>query len=133
MDTNGKRLTIQQVTDQTGLSDHTLRYYERIGLLHPIARAANNHRRYTADDLEWIDLLMKLRATGMTIQQMQAYAVLQREGDGSVPKRLDILQDHRDQVEAQIAALQHNLELIYYKIGVYSEVAAQQSQEIHDE
>jgi DNA-binding transcriptional MerR regulator len=124
-----ERLTIQQVAEQTGLSVHTLRYYERIGLIHPIGRAENHHRRYTPDDVGWIDFLMKLRATGMTIQQMQAYAALQREGDETLPQRLEMLEEHRCLVEEQIAALQEHLNLIYYKIEVYGEIVAEQLQE----
>ncbi len=79
--------TIQQAAVQTGLSEYTLRYYERIGLIHPIGRAENTHRRYSADDLGWIDFLNKLRATGMSIQQMQVYAALQRRGDETLSAR----------------------------------------------
>ncbi len=81
MNTQDDKLTIQQVAEATGLSVYTLRYYERIGLIHPIGRAENPHRRYTADDIGWIDFLKKIRATGMSMQQMQAYAELQRQGD----------------------------------------------------
>jgi DNA-binding transcriptional MerR regulator len=76
MDNN--TLTIRDVAEATGLSVHTLRYYERIGLIHPIDREENTHRRYSEDDVGWIDFLTKLRAIGMSIQQMQAYAELQR-------------------------------------------------------
>ena len=129
MDATDERLTIQQVAEQTGLSVHTLRYYERIGLIHPIERADNSHRRYSLDDVGWIDFLMKLRATGMTIQQMQAYAELQRQGDVTVSQRLEMLQEHRCLVEEQIAILQEHLKLIYYKIEVYGEIVADQLQE----
>ncbi len=129
MDATNERLTIQQVAEQTGLSVHTLRYYERIGLIHPIARADNSHRRYSLDDVGWIDFLMKLRATGMTIQQMQSYAELQRQGDATLPQRLEMLQEHRCLVEEQIAILQEHLKLIYYKIEVYGEIVADQLQE----
>ena len=74
-------LTIQEAAAETGLSIHTLRYYERIGLIHPVDRATNGHRRYTPGDLGWIDLLKRLRATGMPIQRMQQYAALQRQGE----------------------------------------------------
>jgi len=129
MDANNETLTIQEVAAQTGLSVHTLRYYERIGLIHPIGRADNSHRRYTPDDIGWIDFLMKLRATGMTIQQMQAYAELQREGDRTAAQRLEMLQEHRCLVEEEIAALQEHLKIIYYKIEVYGEMVAEQLQE----
>ena len=109
MDTINENYTIQQVAEATGLSTHTLRYYERIGLIHPIDRAGNTHRRYTADDIGWIEFLNKLRATGMSIQEMQRYAELQREGDDSLPERLEMLETLRGRVKAHIAELQENL------------------------
>ncbi|CAG0963450.1 partial HTH-type transcriptional regulator AdhR, partial [Gammaproteobacteria bacterium] len=101
---NDDTLTIQQVAGATGLSEHPLRYYERIGLIHPIARADNGHRRYLPDDVGWIDFLNKLRATGMSIQQMQQYAEYQREGDMSLPQRVEMLKNHHEEVEARIEA-----------------------------
>ena len=120
-DNNDNTLTIQQVAAATGLSEHTLRYYERIGLIHAIHRADNGHRRYAPDDVGWIDFLTKLRATGMTIQQMQQYAELQRQGDSSLPERVEMLRAHRCQVQAQVDALCEHLRLISFKIEVYSE------------
>lgn len=119
---NEDTLTIQQVAGATGLSEHTLRYYERIGLIHPITRADNGHRRYLPDDVGWINFLTKLRATGMSIQQMQQYAELQREGDSSLPQRLEMLKSHHEEVEMRIEALTENLKVISYKIGIYSDM-----------
>ena len=126
---NDNSLTIQQVAEATGLTEHTLRYYERIGLIHPINRAANKHRRYTSDDIGWIDFLNKLRATGMSIQEMQRYAALQREGDCTLPERVQMLKALRDKVMAHMAELQENLELIHYKIDTYSEIVSDQQRE----
>src|SRR5206468_1364230 len=103
--------------EATGLSAHTLRYYERVGLIHPIGRAENTHRRYTADDIGWLDFLNKLRATGMSIQQMHAYAELQRQGDETLPQRLAMLKEHQSRVEARLADLQEHLKFIRYKVG----------------
>ena len=86
INTSEEQLTIQHVSEITGLSVYTLRYYERIGLIHPIERAENTHRRYTDADIGWIDFLNKLRAMGMSIQEMQTYAQLQRQGDASLPE-----------------------------------------------
>jgi DNA-binding transcriptional MerR regulator len=123
-------LTIQQVAAATGLTEHTLRYYERIGLIHPINRAENKHRRYTPNDIGWIDFLNKLRATGMSIQQMQQYAELQRQGDETLPERVQMLKALRDKVEAHIACLHENLEVVHYKIGFYSEILEQQAEKV---
>lgn len=125
MHTQEAKLTIQQVAEATGLSVYTLRYYERIGLIHPIRRAENRHRRYSADDIGWIEFLTKLRATGMSIQQMQDYAELQRQGDGTLPARLEMLRGVECQLEAHLNELSEHLHLIRYKIEVYQEIVAE--------
>jgi DNA-binding transcriptional MerR regulator len=121
MNTESERLSIAQAAQQTGLSEHTLRYYERIGLLQPIDRAANGHRRYAPDHLRLIEFLVKLRATGMPLEQMKAYAALIREGDSGEPERLRMLLEHRQRVLADIQALQDNLAVIEWKIERYRE------------
>ncbi len=122
-------LTISQVADATGLSGHTLRYYERVGLIHPIDRADNTHRRYSRDDIGWIEFLMKLRATGMSIGDMQTYAELQRGGDATLPERVEMLKALRHDVETHIAELNAHLGLIRYKIEFYGGIIAEQGLE----
>jgi DNA-binding transcriptional MerR regulator len=113
-------LTIQEVARAFGLSVHTLRYYERIGLIHRVARARSGHRRYTEADGHWLAFLNKLRATGMRIRDMQAYATLQRQGDGSLARRVAMLEALRDQTEARVAELTENLKLVRFKIETYT-------------
>lgn len=122
MTTQNGSLTIRQVAEATGLSVHTLRYYERIGLIHPVNRHDNSHRRYTQDDIGWIEFLKKLRATGMPIQEMQVYAALQRQGDSTLPQRVEMLAKLQQQLEAHIEELNEHLALIRYKIAFYSEI-----------
>ncbi len=129
MDIQKDRLTIQEVAQATGLSAHTLRYYERIGLIHPIDREQNSHRRYTTDDVGWIDFLTKLRAIGMSIKDMQRYAALQRRGDETLAERVEMLMSLRDKVEAHMDELNEHLKLIYYKIELYSKMAAEKEME----
>ncbi len=126
MDTKEHKLTIQQVAEVTGLSVYTLRYYERIGLIHHIGRIENTHRRYSSDDIGWIEFLNKLRATGMSIQQMVAYAELQRLGDGSLPERLEMLRTHQQEVEQHMRELHDYLNVICGKIEYYQEVVDSQ-------
>ena len=126
MDIQKDRLTIQEAAEATGLSAHTLRYYERIGLIHPIDREENTRRLYTTDDLGWINFLMKMRATGMSIREMQRYAQLQRMGDETLPDRVEMLKALREQVEARIGELNENMRLVCYKIEIYSEMIEEQ-------
>ena len=126
MEIQKDKLTIQEVSHATGLSTHTLRYYERIGLIHPISREQNTRRCYNADDVGWIDFLMKLRATGMSIRDMQRYAELQRQGDETLPERVEMLKSLRDKVESHIEEMNEHLKLIYYKIEYYQKVVDEQ-------
>jgi DNA-binding transcriptional MerR regulator len=125
MDIQKDRLTIHEVAQATGLSAHTLRYYERIGLIHPIEREENTRRRYTVDDVGWIEFLLKLRATGMSIKDMQKYAELQRRGDDTLPERLEMLKSLRGNVQARISELNEHLELICYKIEIYQQIVTE--------
>jgi DNA-binding transcriptional MerR regulator len=129
MDIQKEKLTIQEVAQATGLSAHTLRYYERIGLIHPIEREENARRRYTADDIGWIEFLLKLRATGMSIKDMQKYAELQRHGDNTLPERLEMLKSLRGNVEARISDLNEHLKLICYKIEIYQQIVTEKELE----
>ncbi len=126
MDIQIDKLTIQEVAKATGLTAHTLRYYERIGLIHPINREENTRRCYTADDVGWIDFLLKLRAIGMSIKDMQQYAELQRQGDATLPERVEMLKALRDKVESHIDEMNQHLKLIYYKIDYYQKVVEEQ-------
>jgi DNA-binding transcriptional MerR regulator len=110
-----KAFTIQEVAACTGLSVHALRYYERAGLLPSVKRAASGHRCYTADDLNWIAFLLRLRATGMSIRQMRAYAALRRQGDTTASARLALLEAHHRQVREQIRDLEQHLVAIEQK------------------
>lgn len=129
MDIQNEKLTIQEAARATGLTPHTLRYYERVGLIHPIEREENTRRRYSSDDIGWIDFITKLRATGMSIRDMQKYAALQRQGDETLPQRVDMLKALRDQVEARIGDLNEHLKLVHYKIELYEKIVSERELE----
>lgn len=113
-------MTIAEVSRRTGLTAHTLRYYERAGLLPwPPPRGANGHRSYTKRDLDWVILLSRLRATGMSIAEMRRYADLAGDGVPTVAERLELLLAHRTQILAHIGQLQNDLTLIDHKIDIY--------------
>jgi DNA-binding transcriptional MerR regulator len=115
-------LTIAEVAERTGLTAHTLRYYERAGLLDPPVRGANGHRRYGPRDLDRIRLLSRLRDTGMPIAEVRRYFALVRAGDQTTPERKQLMLDHRAQVVEQLTALQETLALIDHKIAIYTEI-----------
>lgn len=116
------RLAISEVAEATGLSTHTLRYYERAGLmLEPVDRASSTHRRYTAADVAWVGFLTKLRSTGMPIAVVAEYAELVRRGDVTTADRLELLQRHRITVLAQLEELSRSLAAIDTKIAIYEQ------------
>ena len=113
-------LSIAEAADATGLTTHTLRYYERDGLLlGSVDRASSGHRRYTDQDLSWIRMVTRLRSTGMPIREVRQYADLVRAGDGNEAERLELLRAHRDRVRQQLAEVASHLEAIEFKIDLY--------------
>jgi DNA-binding transcriptional MerR regulator len=99
---------------------HTLRYYERAGLVvTPIDRTAGGRRRYHQLDLKWIVVCTKLRATGMPIKSIRRYAQLVAAGPGNEQERLALMEAHRADVTAKLAEIQENLKLIDHKIDIY--------------
>ena len=116
------QITIAQAAERSGLSAHTLRYYERIGLIHPVGRGQNGHRRYGRDDMEWLALLTKLRTTDMPIRQMVEYAELVREGPHTAARRRAMLEAHRDAIRRQMAQLEETAAVLDHKIEIYTEM-----------
>jgi DNA-binding transcriptional MerR regulator len=114
-------LSIAEAAEASGLSAHTLRYYERAGLLEPVSRNRSGHRCYREADLQRITFLAKLRATGMPIREVRRYAELMKAGASTNEERLALLEAHRDAVLAGLEATARNLELIESKIDVYKE------------
>jgi DNA-binding transcriptional MerR regulator len=113
-------MKIGELAQRSGLSTHTLRYYERIGLLPKSRRLDSRHRDYDESILTWISLLGRLKTTGMPIRQMLVYAALVEAGDGTVAERHDLLVAHRKRVREQIADLQACLAVLDTKIAGYA-------------
>jgi DNA-binding transcriptional MerR regulator len=111
--------TTREAAEKCGLTQYTLRWYERIGLLDRIERTADGRRRFSDADLDWLMLLSKLRATGMPVRDMLRYAELVRSGAGE-QERVDLLRRHRERVRQALLAQQECLKLLDTKIGNYS-------------
>jgi len=112
-------LSIAEAAVETGLTAHTLRYYERVGLLDPVQRAESGHRRFTPADLAWVAFLQRLRATGMPIREMQRYAQLRRRGDETITARRELLEHHERGLRERLAALHADLDTLQAKIDHY--------------
>ena len=122
-----QEFTVKQAAQETGLNAHTLRYYERIGLMDRVARAVSGHRRYTGGDLEWITLLQRLRSTGMPISEMKRFADFVREGEHTIPERRKLLEFHERKLKAQREEIDKTLAVLSEKLSHYraSEAALQ--------
>jgi Predicted transcriptional regulators len=115
-------LTISEVAERTGLSTHTLRYYEREGLmLHPVGRASSTHRRYNDQDVSWVVFLSRLRSTAMPIARIREYVSLARKGDATSDARRELLLVHRMRVVEQLEEMQRSLAAVDVKIALYEE------------
>lgn len=114
------RYTISEVAAICGLSAHTLRWYERIGLMPHVDRSHTGQRRFTNKDLDWLDLVAKLRLTGMPVADMVRYAELVRAGEHTCPERYDLLVATREDVLRRVAELQETLAVLDYKIDIYA-------------
>jgi len=120
-----EQLSIGQVSARTGLSVHTLRFYEREGILaQPVRRAASGRRLYTEDDIDWLTLCTILRGAGMPLPDIRRYTELVRAGDGNEAERLDLLRRHEQRIHAHRQQLDRCLDLIKFKIGVYEDLLA---------
>ncbi|MCK5890802.1 MerR family transcriptional regulator [Aeromicrobium sp.] len=112
--------TIAAAAAELGVSVDTLRYYERDGLLlRAVPRGGNGHRTYTDVDLGWIELVTRLRSTGMPIRDIRRYAELVRAGSGNETERLAVLTAHRDEVVRQLEEVSAHLVAIETKIATY--------------
>jgi DNA-binding transcriptional MerR regulator len=123
-------LTIAEVSERTGLSQDTLRYYEKAGLIEPVGRTSGNHRSYCADDLEWLAFLLRLRQTGMSIADMQHFAELRSAGPATIAERLSILREHQRCLQDRIRALRRSSKALDDKINTYQQLLTKQHEGI---
>ncbi|MFG3119394.1 MerR family transcriptional regulator [Streptomyces sp. NPDC048197] len=119
--TGQDRYTISEVSEHTGLSAHTLRWYERIGLMPHVSRTHTGQRRFSNRDLDWLSLVTKLRLTGMPVADMVRYAELVRQGESTFAEREQLLTAHREDVRQRITELQSTLDVLDYKIDIYAD------------
>ena len=112
--------TIQEVCRKTGLTAHTLRYYEKEKLLPDIGRTAGGFRQYTEEDLESLAMICCLKNTGMTVQDIGRFMALAREGDRTLRERCELLRKHRETVLRRVEEMQRHLEKVTWKYDYFS-------------
>ena len=114
-------MKISEVSEQSGLSVDTLRYYEKIGLLSPIHRSDSGIRNYGAQDVRRVDFVKCMRSAGLPIEVLIDYFALVEQGDATIAARKAILQEQRAQLIAKMAEMQKTLDLLNQKIQGYEE------------
>lgn len=122
-----KRLDAMKIADlarRSGLTPHTIRYYERIGLMPPADRDDAGYRNYGSETLRWITFIGHMKAAGMPIREMLRYATLRQQGAATGPQRAAILQARRAMVAEQIALLEATLSVLDDKIAGYAQEGA---------
>jgi len=113
---------IKAFSQMCGISAHTLRYYEKIGLLPAVERTDSNHRRYSERDVAWIAFIKRLKATNMPLGEIQRYAELREQGEGTEEARMQLLSAHARRLEQAIADEQEHLEQLKEKIRCYRQL-----------
>ena len=113
--------SIQDVSKKTGLSAHTLRYYEKEGLLSNVERTPGGFRQYTDEDLEALGLICCLKNTGMSLQEITRFVTLTHEGDQTLKDRVEMLREHRESVITRMEEMQKYLEKVTWKLNFFSE------------
>ena len=113
--------SIQEVSQKTGLTAHTLRYYEKEGLLSGVERTQGGFRQYTDEDLERLGLICCLKNTGMSIQEIARFVQLTHEGDHTLEERVELLRAHRERVLERMEEMQKHLDKVTWKLNFFSE------------
>lgn len=112
-------MKIAEVSKASGLSAHTIRFYEKSGMLPNIERSSDGHRQFTPRHVEWLTLLYWLRETGMSLKQMRRFTALAKEGDEAIAERRQILANHADTLKAKRAMLEKCESVLAIKIASY--------------
>lgn len=111
--------TIKDVSKKTGITSHTLRFYEKKGVLPYAERNENGIRLYDQSSIDWIETILALRSTGIPLAEIKEYVELHKNGDQTLQQRKEIMTEHKLRVEKQMLQLIKTLEKINYKMALY--------------
>lgn len=117
-------MTIKEVSEKYGISQDTLRYYERVGMIPPVTRTPSGIRNYTDENVKWVEMALCMRGAGLPVEVMIEYLKLFQQGDETIPARLDLLTEQREVLLEQKKQIEQTLDRLNYKIARY-EIAVQ--------
>jgi len=117
-------ISIGELSRLSGLSPHTLRFYEAEGILKPAGRTANGHRQYHGEDVLWLEFVLRLKLAGMPLAEIKQYAILRSQGEKTLQPRLTMLKLHRERLVAKIDELSTYASVLDNKIRIYRQMIA---------
>jgi DNA-binding transcriptional MerR regulator len=112
-------MTVKEVSEKYNITQDTLRYYERVGMIPEVTRTSGGIRSYQQKDLEWVELAICMRSAGLPVEVMIQYVQLCKEGESTIPARLELLQKQREALHMQRKQLDTTLDRLNYKIEKY--------------
>jgi MerR family transcriptional regulator, aldehyde-responsive regulator len=119
--------SIKEVSEKLGIPPHTIRYYEKEGLLPPIQRDSYGNRMFEQKDLDWMDIMMRLRATGMSVELIKQMVNLSTKGHSTIPERKAILEKHKLELQRRQLELDKANEALNKKLLVYESLLSERS------
>lgn len=114
-------MTIKEVSERFQVSQDTLRYYERVGIIPQVTRTAGGIRDYQEQDISWVQNAICMRAAGLPVEALIEYVKLFQEGDSTIPARLKLLSEQRESLLAQREKMDETLKTLDYKISRYEQ------------
>ena len=114
-------MNMREFSGMVELSSHTLRYYEKIGLLKNVQRNSSGHRVYTQKDLDWVSFIKRLKETGMPLENILQYAALREKGANTTSERQQLLESHQQCLKAHIEQQRQHLLVLEEKINLYKD------------
>ena len=112
-------MTIKEVSEKYHITQDTLRYYERVGMIPEVTRTSGGIRDYQESDLQWVELALCMRGAGVPIEKLIEYVRLYQMGDETFQARLELLEEQRENLEEQKKQLQAAMDKLDYKISRY--------------
>lgn len=116
-----RKITIKEVSERYGITQDSLRYYERAGMIPTVTRTAGGIRDYQDKDLAWVELALCMRGAGLSVEAISEYVRLSRLGDSTIKDRLALLQSQREGLLEQQSQIAKALERLNYKIARYED------------
>ena len=117
-------MTIAEVSEKYGITSHTLRYYERIGLIPDVCRTSGGRRDYTEDDCSWVEFIKCMRSAGLSVEVLIEYVALCQQGDSTKDARKELLIEQRRQLLERMQDMKETLERLNSKINRYDKIMA---------